>query len=123
MYICIIYNRSREGGTIRLEALIEPKHMNSSFSSSNFSIRAFQVHPLIYIRQTVPCRAIRGKSSDSRQQYLRQQYTPPPLRSSTCRTTWPRGSSRGCRWSTGLWTCLPTSWWGTTRRTHGEPLV
>ena len=49
-------------------------------SSSNFSIRAFRAYPLIEIRQTVPCRAIRGKSSDSRQQYLSQQHPPPLLR-------------------------------------------
>ena len=55
------------------------KFLNSSFSSSNFSIRAFRAYPLIEIRQTVPCRAIRGKSSDSRQQYLSQQYPPPLL--------------------------------------------
>ena len=50
-----------EGGMIRLEFL------NSSFSSSNFSIRAFRAYPLIEVRQTVPCRAIRGNgiSDDS----------------------------------------------------------
>ena len=31
-------------------------------SNSNFSIRAFRACPLIEIRQTVPCRAIRGNS-------------------------------------------------------------
>ena len=31
-------------------------------SSSNFSIRVVRAHPLIKIRQTVPCRAIRGSS-------------------------------------------------------------
>ena len=31
-------------------------------SSSNFSIRAFRAYPLIEIRQTVPCRSIRGNS-------------------------------------------------------------
>ena len=44
-------------------------------SSSNISIRAFRAYPLVEIRQTVPCRAIRGK------QYLSQQYHPPPLKS------------------------------------------
>ena len=68
------------GGTIRLEPLIELKSLNSSLSSSNFSIRAFRAYPLIEIRQTAPCRAIRGKSSDSRQQYLSQQYPPPLLK-------------------------------------------
>ena len=51
-----------EGGMMRLETLIELKFHNSSFSSSNFSIRAFRACPLIKIRQTVPCRAIRGNS-------------------------------------------------------------
>ena len=59
--------------------LIELKFLNSSFSTSNLSIRAVRARPLIEARQTVPCRAIRGKSSDSRQQYLSQQYHPPVL--------------------------------------------
>ena len=66
------------GGAIRLEALVELKSLNSSFGSSNFSIRAFRACPLVELRQTVPFRAIRGMSSDSRQQYLGQQYHPPP---------------------------------------------
>ena len=48
-------------------------------SSSSFSIRAFRAFracPLVETRQTAPCRTIRGKSSDSRQQYLSQQYPP-----------------------------------------------
>ena len=65
-----------EGGMIWLQTLIELKLFNSRFSSSNFSIRVFRAYPLIDIRQTVPCRAIRGRSSDSRQQYLSQQYPP-----------------------------------------------
>ena len=69
---------SSEAGMVLLETLIELKLINSSFSSSNFSIRAFRDCPLIEIRQAVPCRAIRGKSSNSRQQYPSQQY-PPPL--------------------------------------------
>ena len=44
-----------------------------------FISRAFRVCPLVEIRQTAPCQAIRGKSSDSRQQYLSQQYPPPLL--------------------------------------------
>ena len=60
-----------------METLIELKLLNSSFSSSHFSIRVFRAYPLIDIRHTVPCRAIRHKSSDSRQQYLNQQYPPP----------------------------------------------
>ena len=63
-----------EGGMLWLEALIELKFITLSFSRSNLSIRAY---PLVAIGQTVPCRAIRGKSSDSRQQYLNQQYPPP----------------------------------------------
>ena len=47
--------------------LFELKFINWSFSS----------FILVEIRQTVPCRAIRGKSSDSRQQYLSPQYSPP----------------------------------------------
>ena len=66
----------RKGGMTRLETLIELKFINSSFSSSNCSIRAFRACPLNESRQTVPCRAIRGKSSDSRQQHLIQQYPP-----------------------------------------------
>ena len=45
---------------LRMETLIELKFISSSFSSSNFSIRAFRAHPVVEIRQTVPCRAIRG---------------------------------------------------------------
>ena len=67
-----------EGGMIRLERLIELKCINSRFLSSNCSIRAFRTYPLVEIRQTFLGRTIRGKSSDSRQQHLRQQY-PPPL--------------------------------------------
>ena len=69
---------SSEGGMMRLETLIELKFLNSSFSSPNVSFRAFRACPLIETRQIVPCRAIRGKSSDSRQQY-RSQQNPPPL--------------------------------------------
>ena len=45
--------KARKGGMTRLETLVELKFLNSSFSSSNFSIR---------------------KSSDSRQQHLSQRY-------------------------------------------------
>ena len=51
-----------EGVLIRLETLIEINFFDSSFSSSNSSIRAFRACPLIVIKQTVPCRAIRGNS-------------------------------------------------------------
>ena len=53
---------SEGGGVKRLETLIDLKFLNSSFSNSNFSIRAFRAYPLIEIRQTVPCRAIRGSN-------------------------------------------------------------
>ena len=66
----------RKGGMTRLETLIELKFLHSSFSSSNLSIRAFRAYPLAESRQTVPCSAIRGKSSDSRQPYLSQEYHP-----------------------------------------------
>ena len=68
-----------EGGMMRSETLVELNLLNSTSSSSNFSIRSFRAYSLVDIRQTVPCRAMRGKSSDSRQQYLSQQYHPPPL--------------------------------------------
>ena len=71
------WSRSQKGG-IRLEALVELRFFKSSFSSSNFSIRAFRACPLAEATQAVPCRAIRGTSSDSRQQHHNQQY-PPPL--------------------------------------------
>ena len=53
--------REREGrfsewGMMRLETLIEFKFLNSSYSSSNFSIRAVRADPPIEIRQTAPCR-------------------------------------------------------------------
>ena len=74
------YNKSpehgSEGGMIRLETLIEVKFLHSSFSSSNFSIRAFRAYPLVEIRQTVPRRAILGNgisvnsTSDLSQRYL-----------------------------------------------------
>ena len=46
--------------------------------------RRTAAYPLVGIRQqTVPSRAIRGKSSDSRRQYPSQQYPPPPLTRAT----------------------------------------
>ena len=42
----------RKGGVIRSETLIELEFLDSSFSS----------YPVIEIRQTAPCRAIRGNS-------------------------------------------------------------
>ena len=51
---------SSEGGMMRLETLIELRFLNSSFSRSNFSIRVVRAYPLIEIRQTAPCREIRG---------------------------------------------------------------
>ena len=58
------------GGMIRLETLIELKFIDSSFSSSNFSNRASRAYPLIGIRQSIPYRANRGKSSHSSRLYL-----------------------------------------------------
>ena len=54
-----------EGGMIRLETLISLRFLNSNFSSSSLSIRAFRAYPLIEIRQTVPRRAIRGISQSA----------------------------------------------------------
>ena len=51
-----------EGGMIRLETLIELRCFISSCSSSNGSIRVARAHPLVDIRQAIPCRAIRGSS-------------------------------------------------------------
>ena len=76
---------------IRLETLVELKFLDSSFSGSNFSIRVVRAYPFIEIRLTVPCRAIRGKSIDSSQQYLSQQYPPPLLilaHTRVVRSTW-----------------------------------
>ena len=61
----------------RLETLIE--------LTSKFSMRAFRACPPFATRQTAPCRATRDKSSDSRQQYLSQQYPPPLLILATVR--------------------------------------
>ena len=103
---------------IQLEALIELKLPNSSFSSSNFSIRAFPAYPLIEIKETVPCRTIRGKSSGSRQQYLSQQCPPPLL--SKASTVSPRvrppprrRSWRRSRTNMGLLVCISGKSFGT----------
>ena len=61
------------------EILIELKSLNPSFSSSNLSIRAFRAYPHSEIRQTVPCRAIRGNSSDSSRRYPQSAAPSPPL--------------------------------------------
>ena len=81
-YYIIYYVINLEGGMIWLEALVELQFIKSSFSNSNLSIRAFRAYPLIELRHAVPGQGIRGKSSDSRQHYLSQQY-PPPLLSLT----------------------------------------
>ena len=47
---------------IWLGTLIVLNFLNSSCSSSNFSIRVFRAYPLVELRQTAPCRAIRGSS-------------------------------------------------------------
>ena len=54
--------RLRKGGWCGWENLIELKVHNSSFSSSNLSIRVFRAYPLFEIRQAAPCRAMRGSS-------------------------------------------------------------
>ena len=70
----------RKGGMMRLEALVELEFLIFlCFSISNCSTRVVRAYPLVEIRQTAPCRAVRGKSSDSSRQYLSQQYRPPPL--------------------------------------------
>ena len=84
----------RKGGMIRLE--IELELTNSSFSSLTSRVRASRAFPLSEIRQAAPCRAIRGKSSDSRQQYLGQQY-PPPLVGQEGQPVDPRRLRRGPR--------------------------
>ena len=66
-----------EGGMLRLEALIELKFLNYSFSSSNFSIRAFRAYPLTEARQAATHRAIRGSS-------ISVNRTPPPLNPRRC---------------------------------------
>ena len=60
-----------EGEMKRLETLIEPKFLNSSFSSSNLSIIVFRAYPLIEIRQ-LPVEQFEAA------EYLSQEY-PPPL--------------------------------------------
>jgi hypothetical protein len=50
-------------GSSRSETLIELRFLNSSFSSSDSSFRAFRAHPLVEIGQAVPCRAIRGNTT------------------------------------------------------------
>ena len=74
-YKCKYWKGDRYG----FRTLIELEYLNSSFSGSSFSIRAFRPYPLIEIIQTAPRRAIPGKLSDSRQQYLSHQYPPPHL--------------------------------------------
>ena len=60
--------------------VVRMRRMPARVMAAPGSIRlAFRAYPLIEIRQTAPCRAIRRKSSDSRQQYLSQQYPPPLL--------------------------------------------
>ena len=39
-------------------------------------LRTVRKNPLVEIIPTVPCLAIRGKASDSRQRHLSQQYPP-----------------------------------------------
>ena len=50
---CYSNEGASEGGMIRLETLIELKFLNSSFSNSTLSVRAFRAYPLIEIRQAI----------------------------------------------------------------------
>ena len=47
----IIHNSSEGEDDIRLESLVELEFINSSFSISNSSIRAFRAYPLVEVRQ------------------------------------------------------------------------
>ena len=60
-----------------METLIELKYLNLSFSSSTNVIRAFRAYPLVEIRQTVPCRAIRGNSISVNSTLTPSQKWPP----------------------------------------------
>ena len=64
--------RVSEGGMIWLETLIELKLLNSSFSSSNYSIRACRAYYITENRHD-------SLSSNSRQQHLSQQVSSPLL--------------------------------------------
>ena len=69
--------RQSEGGTIRMEALIELKLINSSFSSSNSSIRALRGYPLVDARLQILRRATRGNG-------ISVSSALPPLNQFTC---------------------------------------
>ena len=69
--------------------LFELKCLNSSFSSSNFSIRVFRAYPLIELRRTAPCRAIRGSS-------ILVNSTPPPLKDALCGPSCSRSNPEAC---------------------------
>ena len=93
----------------RLETLIELKFLNSICSSSNFSIWAFRASPRVETRQTAPCRAIWGKSSDSRRQYLSQQYPRPLLSQPSANQPGRRRRGRWCGRTTGTCRSTPAS--------------
>ena len=58
IYICLLVGGSAENGLTRKGGWHDWKPSSSSLCSN----RAFRAYPLIEIRQTVPCRAIRGNS-------------------------------------------------------------
>ena len=68
----------RKGGWYGWEPSSCSNHAIWAFRA-HFSIRVFRAYPLVETRQAVPCRAIRGKPSGSRQQYLSQQHHTPLL--------------------------------------------
>ena len=80
IYFCELdAQEESEGRMIRLETLIELEFTNYGFSSSNFSIRAFRACALIETRRRAPRRAIRGKSSDSKQRISQSAVPSPPI--------------------------------------------
>ena len=64
----VIVTMISEGGMMRSETLVDLKFGSSSFRANIFQFELFELVPLTELRQTVACRAIRGKSSSSRQQ-------------------------------------------------------
>ena len=53
---------ARRGGSMTRCYFGRDMIQSETSSSSNFSIRVVRAYPLIKVRQTVPCRAIRGNS-------------------------------------------------------------
>ena len=92
---------SRKGEMIRCETLIELKYLNSSFWA----------YPLIEIRQTAPCRAIRGSS-------ISVSSALPPLREATPPLS---GVLRHVEPSTLSFSFLVISFWNTAHRVSLSP--